>query len=101
MKFRSLLVVAVILMLPACAPIAPRLDSTDYTCEGGNGFRLLSSGDTRVIEINGMRFELEATSPSGDESVYRCSMLELSLGRSGARVAMEGRPYLAGCRASP
>jgi len=92
---------APLLALAACAPLAPQATATPWACEGGKGFRLISAGTATAIEINGMHFELEAAPGGAGETVYRCSMLEVSLREGSARVAMEGRPYLAGCRVVP
>lgn len=88
-------------VLAACAPLAPQAVATSYACDEGKGFRLISAGTAKAIDINGMYFELEPAPSEVGETVYRCSMLELALRGDGARVAMEGRPYLAGCRALP
>lgn len=96
MKRRTLSVATLLILLAGCAPLPPV--PTDYACDGGRGFRLFASGEARAIEINGMRFDLENSRGDAGETIYSCSMLKLTMQEGRASVAMEGRPYLAGCR---
>jgi hypothetical protein len=89
--------VAVLLLLAGCA--TPVVQTLDYACEGGRGFRLKIADDVTDIVFDDMRFNLQAEAPNGNGGlVHSCSMLRLTRRGDAAQVEMEGRPFLANCR---
>lgn len=93
---------AALLLLAGCAtPPAPIVQTHDYACEGGRGFRLKIAGEATDIVLDGMRFGLQPEASSGGELIYSCNMLRVMRQGDAAQVEMEGRPYLANCRRVP
>lgn len=90
------------MVLAGCASQAPPpAQVSTYACEGGRDFQLHTAGDALAIGISGMIFPLQVSTGAQGERVYACNMLKVVQQGDLARVDMEGRPYLEGCRLKP
>lgn len=94
--------VGVLATLSGCAtPLAQRPPQIDYVCEGGGGFRLSTVGNDTRIEYDRMTFTLLPAAGATGEEVLACSMLRVVRRDDVARLEVDGRTELGGCRPRP